>query len=74
MACAPGYIRAVFISMEHADWLIVSRNIHHHDLGQNLLPAVRNRTENGTLYLNEAPGLGLTLSEEAIEKFGTRIA
>ena len=32
------------------------------------------RIENGTLYLNEAPGLGLTLSEEAIEKFGTRIA
>lgn len=32
------------------------------------------RIENGTLYLNEEPGLGLTLSEEAIEKFGTRIA
>ncbi len=32
------------------------------------------RIENGTLYLNDAPGLGLTLSEEAIEKFGTRIA
>ena len=30
--------------------------------------------ENGTLYLNDAPGLGLTLSEKAIEKFGTRIA
>ena len=32
------------------------------------------RIENGTLYLNDAPGLGLTLSEDAIEKFGTRIA
>ena len=32
------------------------------------------RIENGTLYLNEEPGLGLTLSEEAIDKFGTRIA
>ncbi len=32
------------------------------------------RIENGTLYLNEEPGLGLTLSEGAIEKFGTRIA
>ncbi len=32
------------------------------------------RIENGTLYLNEEPGLGLTLSEQAIEKFGTRIA
>ena len=32
------------------------------------------RIENGTLYLNEEPGLGLTLSEKAIEKFGTRIA
>ena len=32
------------------------------------------RIENGTLYLNDAPGLGLTLSEKAIEKFGTRIA
>ena len=32
------------------------------------------RIENGTLYMNDAPGLGLTLSEEAIEKFGTRIA
>ena len=32
------------------------------------------RIENGTLHLNDAPGLGLTLSEEAIEKFGTRIA
>ena len=32
------------------------------------------RIENGTLYLNDAAGLGLTLSEEAIEKFGTRIA
>ncbi len=32
------------------------------------------RIENGTLYLNDAPGLGLTLSEEAIAKFGTRIA
>ena len=32
------------------------------------------RIENGTLYLNDDPGLGLTLSEEAIEKFGTRIA
>ena len=32
------------------------------------------RIENGTLYLNEEPGLGLTLSERAIEKFGTRIA
>ena len=32
------------------------------------------RIENGTLYLNDAPGLGLTLSEGAIEKFGTRIA
>ncbi len=32
------------------------------------------RIENGTLFLNDAPGLGLTLSEEAIEKFGTRIA
>lgn len=32
------------------------------------------RIENGTLYLNDAPGLGLTLSEEAIDKFGTRIA
>ena len=32
------------------------------------------RIENGTLYLNDAPGLGLTLSERAIEKFGTRIA
>ncbi len=32
------------------------------------------RIENGTLYLNDEPGLGLTLSEDAIEKFGTRIA
>ncbi len=32
------------------------------------------RIENGTLYLNDAPGLGLALSERAIEKFGTRIA
>ena len=32
------------------------------------------RIENGTLYMNDAPGLGLTLSEDAIEKFGTRIA
>ncbi len=32
------------------------------------------RIENGTLYLNDAPGLGLTLSERAIERFGTRIA
>lgn len=32
------------------------------------------RIDNGTLYLNDTPGLGLTLSEEAIEKFGTRIA
>ena len=32
------------------------------------------RIENGTLHLNDEPGLGLTLSEEAIEKFGTRIA
>lgn len=32
------------------------------------------RIEKGTLYLNDAPGLGLTLSEKAIAKFGTRIA
>ena len=32
------------------------------------------RIENGMLHLNDAPGLGLTLSEDAIEKFGTRIA
>ena len=32
------------------------------------------RIKNGTLHLNDAPGLGLTLSEDAIEKFGTRIA
>lgn len=30
--------------------------------------------ENGTLRLSEAPGLGLTLSEKALAKFGTRVA
>ncbi len=30
--------------------------------------------ENGTFYPNDARVLGLTLSEEAIEKFGTRVA
>ena len=29
--------------------------------------------DNGWLTLNEAPGLGLTLSESAVKKFGTRI-
>ena len=32
------------------------------------------RIENGTLYLNEEPGLGLALSEKAVAKFGTRVA
>jgi L-alanine-DL-glutamate epimerase-like enolase superfamily enzyme len=31
------------------------------------------RIDNGTLYLNEAPGLGLTLSPAALEKYGSRI-
>jgi D-galactarolactone cycloisomerase len=29
--------------------------------------------DNGWLTLNEAPGLGLTLSESAVKKFGTRV-
>jgi len=29
--------------------------------------------ENGWLTLNEAPGLGLTLSQNALAKFGTQI-
>ena len=31
------------------------------------------RIEDGWLTLNDAPGLGLTLSASALEKFGTRI-
>jgi len=32
------------------------------------------RIENGTLYLNDEPGLGLALSEKAVAKFGARMA
>lgn len=32
------------------------------------------RIENGTLYLNDEPGLGLALSEKTVAKFGTRVA
>lgn len=32
------------------------------------------RIENGTLYLNDEPGLGLALSEKAVAKFGARAA
>ena len=32
------------------------------------------RIEEGWLTLNEAPGIGLTLSESAVKKFGTRVA
>ncbi|MCP5153200.1 MAG: mandelate racemase/muconate lactonizing enzyme family protein [Ectothiorhodospiraceae bacterium] len=31
------------------------------------------RIEGGVLYLNDAPGLGLTLSEKAVAKFGERV-
>ena len=31
------------------------------------------RIENGMLHLNDAPGLGLTLRQDSIEKYGTRI-
>lgn len=31
------------------------------------------RIENGTLYLREAPGLGLDLSESALTKYGSRV-
>ena len=31
------------------------------------------RIEDGMIYMNDAPGLGLTLSEAAIAKFGTRV-
>lgn len=31
------------------------------------------RIENGVLYLNQEPGLGLTLSQEAVEKYGAQI-
>ncbi len=33
----------------------------------------RRRSRDGTLTLKEAPGLGLTLSEKAVKKFGERI-
>ena len=42
---------------------------------QVVLPAWgRLRIENETLYLNDARVLGLTPSEKAIKKFGTRIS
>ena len=31
------------------------------------------RIEDGWLYLNDAPGLGLTLSEKSVQKFGERV-
>jgi D-galactarolactone cycloisomerase len=31
------------------------------------------RIENGMLHLNDAPGLGLTLRNDSIAKYGTRI-
>ncbi len=31
------------------------------------------RIEDGWLYLNDAPGLGLTLSEKSVQKFGDRV-
>ncbi len=68
------FIHAHIVAASPAGYIVESFTDPERDPLQAELFENPPRIENGTIYLNEEPGLGLTLSEEAIEKFGTRIA
>jgi len=67
------FIHAHLVAASPAGLIVESFTDPERDPLQAELFANPPRIENGMLHLNDAPGLGLTLREDSIAKYGTRI-
>jgi L-alanine-DL-glutamate epimerase-like enolase superfamily enzyme len=67
------FIHAHLVAGSPAGLIVESFTDPERDPLQAELFANPPRIENGMLHLNDAPGLGLTLREDSIAKYGTRI-